>query len=408
MSLAKILSFNSNLFIPLCIALLAAAVPVTASAVQVDDLYEVILPVADESNEVRNAAMDDGLAEVMVRISGDSKLLQKLAPPPAAAYVKQYRYEALEPAISGAPKTPDTTSDKQIRLQYNGTRIMDYLRNNGLAIWGDHRPVGVVWLAIRDGRNQYLLKASDRSRLKAHAEMIFRLRGVPVIWPAYDKQDKAILKFADVWAGFSEPLQAASTRYSNGPILAGSMAWNGKEWSSDWTLIDQRFSQRWSARGVDYEQVLSDAINQLSDGMGQHYAVLESKDSTADTRVVLDIENVNSLTGFVRLKKYLASLQAVQSVQIARVGGDNAVFNLSLRSRVEDFLNLLSSSSRLKAIKKAVAPVPINQADTVNKATPANTPGAENLANTTAGIAVNTAPVPTMMVQNLYHYRLVN
>ena len=397
------------MFPVLCGVLLALTVSVGSAAGQLDDLYEVILPVSDESNSVRNAAMADGLAEVMVRMSGDSLLPQKLSPPPAAAYVKQYRYEALDPAtVAGSA---DAHLEKQIRLQYNGTRIMNYLRNNGFAIWGDQRPVSVVWLAIRDGKNQYLLRASDRSALKAQAEKHFRQRGVPIIWPAYDKKDKAKLSFTDVWAGFSEPLQQASTRYSNGPVLAGNMAWNGVAWSSDWTLIDQRFSQRWSVRGADYDQVLVDGINQLSDGMGQHYAVMESTDSADDASVLLDIENVNSLTGFVRLKKYLTSLQAVQSVQVSRVGADNAMFSLSLRSRVDDFLNLLASSSQLKPVKKAV------------DITPVNTPAANLNPTSTASLNSSTdpqalkpdavpapapAPAPALIVQNLYHYRLVN
>lgn len=399
MPLHKFLSNNTILYLTFFGLALSLAMPASATAAQLDDLYEVILPVSDESNQVRNAAMADGLAEVMVRLSGDSSLPQRLTPPPAAAYVKQYRYEALDAASTAAAGI-----EKQIRLQYNGTRIMNYLRNNGLPIWGDQRPVAVVWLAIRDGKNQYLLKASDRSPVKSQAEKLFRQRGVPVIWPAYDKKDRAKLTFTDVWAGFSEPLQQASARYSNGPVLAGSMAWNGTEWSGDWTLIDQRFSQRWGVRGADYDQVLFDGINQLSDGMGQHYAVLESTDSSADASVILDIENVNSLTGFVRLKKYLASLQAVQSVQISRIGADSAVFNLTLRSRVEDFLNLLASSSRLKPVKKPVAVTPAIPATAANQtSTPDALPA--DPAPVAAPVA---APAPVMMVQNLYHYRLVN
>jgi len=365
--------------------LLAWVFSSNARAILVNDLYEVVLPVADESSEVRNAAMADGLAEMLVRQSGDGDILQKLLPPPAGAYVKQYRYESRQPA------DPADASAKQIRLQYNSTRVMDFLREHGIAIWGDHRSLAVVWLAVRDGNNQYILRSGDVSLFKTQIDRLLKQRGVPAVWPAYDKKDIALIKFADIWAGFSEPLKQASARYTQGPVLAGNLAWNGSTWSSDWTLIDQRYSQRWSMRGKDYEQLLSDAINQVSNALGKQYAVLESSDSSAESQVTLEIENVKSLASFVRVKKYLASLQAVQNVQMKRVAGEYAVFSLALRSRVDDFINLLAASSQLRPVKP-VTP------------SPGEPPLQQGPASGDPQQQANPAPV---VASNLYHYRLV-
>ncbi len=206
----------------LCCLLAFLCLSGNATAELVSDFYDVTLPVADESTAVRNAAMADGLAEILVRQSGEGDILQKLTPPSASGYVKQYRYEPLSPPD---PKDPDA---KQIRMQYNGTLVMSFLRKNGFPIWGDHRPVTVIWLAVRDGGNQYVLRNSDVSVFKTQIDKLLRQRGIPAVWPAYDRQDQAVLKFADIWAGFSDPLKQASARYSNGPILAGNLAWNGE------------------------------------------------------------------------------------------------------------------------------------------------------------------------------------
>lgn len=376
----------------LCALALVLAFPTSTLARLMDELYEVVLPVADESAQVRNAAMADGLAEMLVRQSGDGNILLKLVPPAAGAYVKQYRYEARQPADANDPGA------KQIWLQYNSTRVMDFLRNNGIAIWGDHRSVAVIWLAVRDGNKQYILRASDSSPFRTQVDRLLKQRGVPAVWPAFDKKDQAIITFADVWAGFSEPLQQASARYSQGPILAGTLAWNGNAWNGDWTLLDQRFNQRWNVRSSDYEQLLSDAINQISDAMGKQYAVLESTDSSADAQVTLNIENVKSLANFVRVKKYLGSLQAVQSVQMTRVTGDKAVFSLSLRSRIDDFIHLLSASSQLKPVAKTV---PTPQVSTGPGVVPATTAGVDE------PLSPNTN-TNTAALSNQYYYRLVN
>jgi hypothetical protein len=369
--------------------LLSFGYSASALAVLMSDLYEVILPVADESSEARNAAMADGLAEMLVRQSGDGHILQKLLPPPAGAYVKQYRYEARQPV------DPEDPNARQIRLQYNSTRVMDFLRDNGLPIWGDHRSLAVVWLAVRDGSNQYLLRAGDISVFKTQIDKLLKQRGVPAVWPAYDKQDQAIIKFADVWAGFSEPLKQASARYSQGPVLAGNLVWNGSAWSSDWTLLDQRFSQRWSVRSTDYEQLLSDAINLISDTMGKQYAVLESTDGSAEAQVLLEIENVKSLASFVRVKKYLGSLQAVQNVQMKRVAGEHAVFRLSLRSKIDDFITLLAAGSELRPVS---APEPSTGSAIAPQLGTAGSAGGTEPPEKNAGPVV---------ASNLYHYRLV-
>lgn len=326
--------------------LLLCCLPVFAQAATDTQLYEVTLSVPDESTSARNAAMAEGLAQVMVRISGDSDILQKLTRPEASGYVKQFRY------LAGA----GSSASRRLWLQYNATRVMDYLRKHGAPIWGDQRVVSVVWLAVRDGNNQYLLKSGKTSALKKRAEKLFEQRGIPVIWPKYDKQDRLSLTFADVWGGFSSPLLQASSRYGSGSVLAGKMAWDGREWSIDWSLMGEHITGRWSARDSKYEKVLTDSINQVANSMGQHYALLEAMDGQNAGNVVLEIDNVTSLPDFARLQKYLANLQAVQQVQLAEIGSQHARFNLTLRSRVEDFLGRLRTSREIKPASMRVVP----------------------------------------------------
>jgi hypothetical protein len=154
--------------------LLSFGYSASALAVLMSDLYEVILPVADESSEARNAAMADGLAEMLVRQSGDGHILQKLLPPPAGAYVKQYRYEARQPV------DPEDPNARQIRLQYNSTRVMDFLRDNGLPIWGDHRSLAVVWLAVRDGSNQVIFRCSRPRSTNCSNNVVCQQSGRPM------------------------------------------------------------------------------------------------------------------------------------------------------------------------------------------------------------------------------------
>ena len=155
-----------------------------ADAVVVKGLYDVEYPVPDQSRTVRTAVFNKGLEEVLIRISGDRSVLKNLVPGSASAYVQQFSYvdeEDDESAASGAQST--ATEWYTLKIQYNAGKIISLLRENGLPVWGEHRSEAIVWLAVRDGANRYVLKQSDTSLLKDSTDQAATRRGVPLIWP---------------------------------------------------------------------------------------------------------------------------------------------------------------------------------------------------------------------------------
>ena len=205
-----------------------------AIAAHVVSLYDVDMLVVDESASSRWGAFKQGLDEVFVRISGDSIIMDKLKRPAAATFVKQYSYDPVD--------EPTTNEDGlqltyRIKIHYNGSAMQKYLLDNGFPVWSAHRPDVVIWLAVRDGRNEYVLKENDQSLLKAAADEALIRRGVAQRWPLYDSKDRKLLSVADIRGGFQEPVTDASRRYSTGPALTGSIIWNGKKWQSSWSLL---------------------------------------------------------------------------------------------------------------------------------------------------------------------------
>lgn len=334
----------------LCLNLL---ILVPAHAVVMEKLFEVEIPVPNESKAIRQAALADGLAEVLVRVSGDSGIIQKLRPPSASAYVKQFRYVAIEPQAASNRQPDADQASHHLWVQYNSTRIMDLLRQQSIPIWSVSRSEAVVWLAVRDGVNQYILKNQDVSLLKNSAKEAFMRRGVPVIWPNHDDSDRKQLDFADVWAGFAGPLQKASKRYSAGPVVAASMTWNGRAWLADWSLFAGRESWRWNFEDTDYNTVIVQAIDRMADAMGETYAVLESVDASALEQVLVEIDNVNSVGSFRQVQDYLTSLSAIQSVWLAQIEPERVSFRLKLRTDIDDLLKLIKSDKQLTALAAA-------------------------------------------------------
>ena len=323
-------------------------------------LYDVEVLVADESADTRWRVFKEGLDEVFIRISGDSIVMDKLKRPPASRYIKQYSYDPVD--NPGTNKGGEVLGHR-LKIQYNGSSMEKYLRDNGYPVWGEHRAEVVIWLAIRDGRNEYVLKDGDQSLLKASADDALHRRGIPERWPLYDYKDRKILKVADIRGGFKDPVDAASKRYGRGPALTGSMIWNGKKWQSSWSLLMKSSNRHWSIEDADYASLMDKAIDQAADAMGIVYAIHGVDKNQQLATVQLEVQAVNSIKKYRKLENYLHELSAVEMAVPLKVDGQNVIFEVTLRSNEEDFINLINNDTELvkaKPIKpKPIEPKPI-------------------------------------------------
>ncbi len=348
--------FNFITKIFLFVSLLLTFNQVTAKPVS--GLYDVDLLVKDESADVRWVALKQGMDEVFVRIAGDSVIMDKLKRPAASTYVKQYRYEPVPVSTTVAPATNEAGEvlTHRIKIQYNGSAMEKYLLDNGFPVWGKHRPDVVVWLAVRDGTNEYVLKDADQSLLKAAANEALIRRGIPGRWPLYDYKDRKKLSVADIRGGFNDQVMNASKRYSRGPALTGSIIWNGKQWQSSWNLLMESGNRHWSLVDADYSQLMNKAIDQAADALGVVFAVNSKMNMQQLATIRLDVQAVDSIKTYLQVENYLTNLSAVETVAPLKVDGQNAIFEVRLRSTEEDFLNLIKNGAELIKVEAPLTP----------------------------------------------------
>ncbi len=375
-------------------------------AVHAISLYDVDILVSDESKATRQQAFNHGLDEVFVRIAGDSIVMDKLKRPPASRYVRQFSYVPVEkPEINDAGEV----LSHHLKIQYNGSLMEKYLRDNGFPVWGEHRPDVVIWLAVRDGKNEYVLKDTDRSLLKSAADKALVRRGIPERWPLYDYKDRKILSVADIRGGFKDPVSQASKRYTRGPALTGSMIWNGRQWQSSWSLLMNTGDRHWSIVDADYNKLINKAIDRAADAMGEVFAIRVGGKSQPLVRIQLDVQAVNSIGKYRRVEDYLADLNVVQSIKPVQIDGQRALFEITLRGSEADFLNIINSEAELVEIK-----VSAPQQQPVPEPAPETLPGSTGSG---AGVsisgtqqepvsaAVNDVPETVQKALPLYHYR---
>ena len=307
MSMPQMFNLKTKIFVFVSLFLLINQPAIASNTA----LYDVHVLVIDESADTRWRVFKEGLDEVFIRISGDSIVMDKLKRPPASRYIKQYSYEPVEnPGVD----EEGNVLGHRLKIQYNGSAMEKYLRDNGYPVWGEHRAEVIIWLAIRDGRNEYVLKDTDQSLIKTSAEEALHRRGIPERWPLYDYKDRKKLKVADIRGGFKDPITAASKRYGRGPSLTGSLIWNGKKWQSSWSLLMASSNRHWSIEGSDYNQLINKAIDQVADAMGLVFAIHGTGKNQQLATVQLEVQAVNSIKKYRKLENYLRELSAVETV----------------------------------------------------------------------------------------------
>jgi len=274
--------------------------------------------------------------------------MDKLKRPPASRYVKQFSYEPVEnPTLNEKGEQ----LKHRMKIQYNGAAMEKYLRDNGFSVWGSHRANVVIWLAVRDGQNEYVLKKSDQSLIKAATDDALQRRGIPEYWPQYDAKDRKILKVADIRGGFSEQVKKASKRYSRGPALTGSLIWSGAKWQSSWSLLMPSGNRHWNLEDADYNHLINKAVDQAADAMGVAFAVHGVAKNKKLAIVQVNMEAINSIKKYRKAERYLMGLSAVKSVTSLQVDDQSVLFEIILRSSEEDFINLIKSDAELVKVE---------------------------------------------------------
>lgn len=320
--------------------LLLPFVPATdVVAIEMASLYSAQVPLDPEEADPRAVAYETALAEVLLRISGsvmssDPELFELLFPNPAS-YVVQYR------------PGPDDT----LWVSFDGDAVEDVLRRNGQTVWGNERPLTLVWLAVDWGRGEReIIGADDPERSDDEARSIDRnrllrqrvldiaeRRGLPVAFPLLDTEDLARVSFSDVWGGFDELLIAASERYEANSVLIGRIRPESSQ-RNRWSYYFAGEQRVWNG---EPELVISLVADQLA----AEFAI--GGNAPLET-VELSITGITSVDAYGSVQRILSGLYVVDSFTIAAVEGDRIRYRVISHGGAERLTRALRLSGLIE------------------------------------------------------------
>lgn len=310
------------LFVFVC--LLAASRPVAGQAVGIsgDALYEARVVLEDRSTQTRQEGIREAGRIVLTRITGErhpdrveslTSVLEDID-----GLVQRFQWESTE------------SGDPRLWVRFDAGAVDRAVRDSGHALWGRERPRVLVWLAIRDESDRDLLTEGDVTLRAPNLADAARQRGLPLIFPLMDLEDRSEVSFADVWGGFDERVLEASSRYSPNAILIGRVeAAGGGDWRGRWSLYQPDGVLRWRSQPAPRGEILGEGVHEAANRLARRFAV--AGDMGSGDAIRLRVRGLSSVEDYVRAERHLQDLTPVEAVQLQSLTGDGAVFRIQSR-----------------------------------------------------------------------------
>lgn len=316
---------------------------VSSQASEINHIFEAVLPVASQEKQIRQTAFEKALMEVSIRVSGNSATPTLIDLNQASRMVRQYRYKALSQAEVDAfvKKFTEREPPKfNLWIQFDDSKVKKLLRENGLPIWGYQRPNVLVWLAVKDGPNRYILKKSDQSQIKDALTQEAKYRGLPLIWPELDARDKQVLSFIDIWGEFWEPVKSASRRYPVDAVILGRMKWSNGGWHVNWSLLMEGKIENWQLDSQQLNILSANGIGVATDHISSRFAVFV--DSDKDEELLLRVSDLDSVKKYAAASHYLSSLAPVKNIYAAEIHPQYVDFRIELTGDEGDLKRIIA------------------------------------------------------------------
>jgi hypothetical protein len=281
------------------------------SAATLPGLYQATVPSPGGDEAARNAAFQQAMRIVVVRVTGRRDAANAAG---LAALIDQAgRYvQVLKPVARG-----------QLEVGFDGGAIENAIAAAGMPYWGAERPTLLVWLAVDRGNGQRgIVTAATQSDERRAVEQVAEQRGVPIAWPSLAASDNPLRRFEQVMSGSTGGLIAEATRLGYDGVLIGrSLAKPGAPPAVNWSFQAAGASDQASGG-------LADGPNLAADRLAAVFASVSAA-QRSDLRVV--VSGVTSLDAYAAALKALGAADIVRSVDVVEVDGDRLTCRVAVR-----------------------------------------------------------------------------
>src|SRR3989338_9968810 len=263
----------------------------TAEAVKVPDMTAASVPVADHSQQTFHHALPHLLYQVLVKVSGNPSVstlpaIQNVLPN-VERFIESYGYTTATD-VSGTPQL-------MLRVVFDRHAISRLLKHAGQAVWGENRPLTLMWVSIPTDNQAIVLSDGNTTHPTALLiKHVVEQRGIPILFPTMDLEDQTNAALSSSRLLTSSQINAMADRYGVESVLAGSIiADNTGSYEGEWQLLLNGTPYEWQTTGTDISQVVTNGLERAADMMANQLATLENVNS--QRMVVMKISGVEDL-----------------------------------------------------------------------------------------------------------------
>ena len=321
-----------------------------ARAEIVSNLYEAEVSVASRSEADLGRASREGLAQVLVKVTGSPEHLDNPALSEALAsarsLVQQYAYLDM-PGLDGG---------LGLRLQFESEQINGLVTRAGAPLWTANRPSVLVWLIIEDSTGRQFLDGELQPELAAELSAAFDHRGVPSQLPLHDLTDSAALASSEAWRLYEPALLGASNRYGVSEVLAGRVAsLSTGAWVGDWSYFadGQRLDR--SVTADSPSEFLGIGVALVADDMASRYAVAATAAPAGGVQML--VEGVENYADYAKLVAWLEGLELVEHANVEQIQGGQLLLRVHARVDGQQLAALLELNDRLRPLERPLETV---------------------------------------------------
>jgi hypothetical protein len=248
-------------------AAMLVAVGPPAAALEVEDFAfaEVIVTGTEEPERTRGFAL--GLADVVVKLTGDARLAgsQRIAPLVGRAdmFVERFAYEDRMKDLPVHDEQGTRERPHFLRIWFREADVRQALEALGLRTWNRDRPLLSVFLTIQDARRTFVLASSGETGALQREVLqdVARRRGVPTALPSANDTIDRGLAGARIAAGDTANLWPEAERLGAGALLAGRLSITPSGfWSITWFLDTRGAVRCWSLDNVTFDAALKSGV----------------------------------------------------------------------------------------------------------------------------------------------------
>jgi len=302
-------------------------------AEQMSRLYTGEIDVNNQSNATLQAAFQQGLVQVLTKVSGNQGIntLPKIKSQlnQAKNLVQSYNFSA----------NPNSPPALRLTIQYDKAGILKILNNSGQAIWRTDRPLTLVLLST-DQNN--IITSSDTSVEKKEIELIANERGLPIIFPLMDLEDQAIDLAKSITP---QQRRELLQRYHADAILIGKITKQKTQSQIDWQYIYNQQPTTWQNQSNTTLSALDAGINQITNMLANQFSVIES--SNLQSKYTLAVNNIENLEDYGKLVTLIKKNSLIDQYNIKDMLNDSVIIDISSSSDLNSLNKALLNSNLL-------------------------------------------------------------